>query len=255
MALRRPDAGWHSPLAAVARDASVTVPHFSGIQDNVKRCQARSAAGSSRAGRQDSSSTLISTWPTPPSAQAQPQISVALEALTVASGAGATITDCGAIAQTGTVRPPLDTVRTVETGHHEARGKSVLGLKWLAIHFISNQNVRPYAIDGHILDIGVDADAGEIAMVRAGRPHKSTSRMRLAFSKNVGEARAGPGDVANALRRLGYGASGLPAHWCTLVTDTFSYRMRSENERVRGRTTSPSIANDQSSRAMRGNPR
>src|ERR1700730_4348642 len=94
MALRRPDAGWHSPLAAVARDASVTVPHFSGIQDSVNRCQARSATGSSRAGCQDPPSTLISTWPTPPSAQAQPQISVALEALTAASGAGATITDC-----------------------------------------------------------------------------------------------------------------------------------------------------------------
>src|SRR5712691_7893769 len=95
MALRRPDAGWHSPLAAVARDASVTVPHFSGIQDSVKRCQ-------------DPPSTLIPTWPTPPSAQAQPQIWVALEALMVASGAGAAITDCGAIAQTGTVRPLAD---------------------------------------------------------------------------------------------------------------------------------------------------
>src|SRR5215470_7066130 len=108
MALRRPDAGWHSPLAAVARDASVTVPHFSGIQDSVKRCQARSAAGSRRVGCQGPPSTLISTWPTPPSAQAHPQISVALEALTAASGAGATIADCGAIAQTGTVRPLAD---------------------------------------------------------------------------------------------------------------------------------------------------
>src|SRR5947209_11429374 len=108
MALRRPDAGWHSPLAVVARDASVTVPHFSGIQDSVKSCQARSAAGSSRAGCQDPPSTLIPTWPTPPSAQAQPQIWVASEALMVASGAGATITDCGAIAQTGTVRPLAD---------------------------------------------------------------------------------------------------------------------------------------------------
>src|SRR5262249_1381152 len=105
MAWRRPDAGWHSPLAVVARAASVTVPRLLGSQDSVKRCQARSAAGSSCAGCQDPPSTLISTWPTPPSAQAQPQISVALEALTVASGAGATITDCAAIAQTGTVRP------------------------------------------------------------------------------------------------------------------------------------------------------
>ena len=70
MALRRPDAGWHSPLAVVVRDASVTVPHLLGSQDSVKRC--------------------------------------ALEALMVASGAGATITDCGAIAQTGTVRPLAD---------------------------------------------------------------------------------------------------------------------------------------------------
>ena len=37
---------------------------------------------------QDPPSTLISTWPTPPSAQAQPQISVASEALMAASGAG-----------------------------------------------------------------------------------------------------------------------------------------------------------------------
>src|SRR6516165_4028654 len=108
MALRRPDSGWHSPLAVVARDASVTVPHLIGIQDSVKRCQARSAAGSSAAGCQYPPSTLTSTWLTPPSAQAQPQISVALEALMVASGAGATITDCGAIAQTGTVRPLAD---------------------------------------------------------------------------------------------------------------------------------------------------
>src|SRR5258708_12402895 len=108
MAFRRPDVGWHSPLAAVARDASVTAPHFAGSQDSVKRCQARSATGSSRAGCQDPPSTLISTWPTPPSAQAQPQISVALEALMAASGAGATIADCGAIAQTGTVRPLAD---------------------------------------------------------------------------------------------------------------------------------------------------
>src|SRR6516162_10464825 len=108
MALRRPDAGWHSPLAVVARDASVTVPHLLGSQDSVKRCQARSPVGSSCAGCQDPPSTLISTRPTPPSAQAQPQISIALDALMAASGAGATITDCGAIAQTGTVRPLAD---------------------------------------------------------------------------------------------------------------------------------------------------
>src|SRR5262245_35411885 len=78
----------------------------------------------------------------------------------------------------------------------------MLGHEWLAIHFISNQNVRVYAINGHILDIGFDADTGEIAIVRAGRPHKSNGRPRLAFSKNVGEARASPGHVANAVRRL-----------------------------------------------------
>src|SRR5215469_2078249 len=108
MALRRPDGGWHSPLAVVARDASVTVPRLLGSQDSVKRCHARSTAGSSRVGCQDPPSTLTSTRSTPPSAQAQPQISVALEALMVASEAGATITDCGAIAQTGTVRPLAD---------------------------------------------------------------------------------------------------------------------------------------------------
>src|SRR5215467_14099849 len=108
MALRRPDAGWHSPLAVVARDASVTVPRLLGSQDSVNRCQPRSTAGSSRVGCQDSPSTLISTWPTPPSAQAQPQTSVASDAFMVASGAGATITDCGAIDQTGAVRPLAD---------------------------------------------------------------------------------------------------------------------------------------------------
>ena len=114
----------------------------------------------------------------------------------------------------------------------------MLGRKRLAVHFISNQNVRPYAINGHILDIGFDADAGEIAIVRAGRPHKSNGRMRLALSENVGEARAGPGDVANALRRL-----------------RRRQRAAGALERVCGRTTSPSIANDQPSRAMRGNQR
>jgi hypothetical protein len=105
MALRRPDAGWHSPLAVVAREASVAAPILIGTQDSVKRCHARSDAGSSAAGSQYPPSTLTSTWLTPPSAQAQPQISIALEALIIASGAGATITDCGAIVQTGTVRP------------------------------------------------------------------------------------------------------------------------------------------------------
>src|SRR6516162_10235255 len=108
MALRRPDAGWHSPLVAVARDASVTAPHFAGIQDSVKRCQARSAAGSSTPGSRTPPPRRTPPGPTPPPAQAQPQISVAVEALMVASGAGATITDCGAIDQTGTVRPLAD---------------------------------------------------------------------------------------------------------------------------------------------------
>src|SRR5713101_7884677 len=108
MALRRPDSGWYSPLAVVAREASVAAPHLIGTQDNVKRCHARSDAGSSAAGCQEPPSTLTSTWLTPPSAQAQPQISIGLEAVIVVSGAGATITDCGAIAQTGTVRPLAD---------------------------------------------------------------------------------------------------------------------------------------------------
>src|SRR6516164_407199 len=53
-------------------------------------------------------------------------------------------------------------------------------------------------------------------------------------------ARRAPAQLTLQTRCVGSdGASGLPAHWCTLVTETFSYRMRSENERVRGRTTSP----------------
>jgi hypothetical protein len=44
MALRRPDAGWHSPLAVVARDASVAVPRLTGIQDSVN-CEAKRFRG------------------------------------------------------------------------------------------------------------------------------------------------------------------------------------------------------------------
>jgi hypothetical protein len=37
MALRLPDVGWHSPLAVVAREASVAVPHLVGIQGHRTR--------------------------------------------------------------------------------------------------------------------------------------------------------------------------------------------------------------------------
>src|SRR5690349_3104563 len=105
MAFRLPDSGWHSPRTLLAREASVTAARLLGTHEIAKRCQPRSDASSSCAGRQSPPSTLTSTWTTPPSAQAQPQTSTACWALTVASGAGATITDCGAMAQTGAVRP------------------------------------------------------------------------------------------------------------------------------------------------------
>src|SRR6516164_114571 len=104
MALRRPDCGWHSPFVVMAREASVMPPRLDGAQEKVKRCHARPDARSSAAGFQ-SSSMLISTLSIPPSAQAQPQISVGLPAAMLVSGAGATITDCGAMAQTGVVWP------------------------------------------------------------------------------------------------------------------------------------------------------
>src|ERR1700736_5799709 len=108
MALRRPDTGWHSPLAVAEREASVVAPRLIGVQGSVKRCQARSDGGSSWARCHSPVSTLTSTWLTPPSAQAQPQTSIASPVLMIVSAAGATITDCGAIVQTGTVRPLAD---------------------------------------------------------------------------------------------------------------------------------------------------
>src|SRR5262245_13302003 len=112
MALRLPDMGWLSPVAALARDASVAAPRRPDVQDNVKRCHARPDAGSSVAGCHRPSPTSTSTLPTPPSAQAQPQISNGLAASIAASGAGATITDCGAIAQTGAVRALVESSST-----------------------------------------------------------------------------------------------------------------------------------------------
>ncbi len=50
-------------------------------------------------------SVLTSTALAPPSAHAQPQISAASPAFSVLSGAGETITDSGAIDQTGRVSP------------------------------------------------------------------------------------------------------------------------------------------------------
>jgi hypothetical protein len=50
-------------------------------------------------------SKLTSTTSTPPSAHAHPQIAVDSPAATVASGPGETITDSGAIDQTGVVAP------------------------------------------------------------------------------------------------------------------------------------------------------
>src|SRR5437660_4588477 len=105
MALRRPVSGWHSPVAPVAREASVITADFFGTQGSVNRCQARPDGGSSAARIQSPSSTRTSAFATPPSAQAQPQISIRWAAAMTASGAGATITDCGATAQTGAVRP------------------------------------------------------------------------------------------------------------------------------------------------------
>src|SRR5437879_4731095 len=105
MALRRPVSGWHSPVAPVAREASGVNAGVFGTQESVNRRQARPDGGSSAARIQSPSSTRTSAFATPPSAQAQPQISIGLEPGMTASGAGATITDCGAIAQTGAVRP------------------------------------------------------------------------------------------------------------------------------------------------------
>ena len=52
-------------------------------------------------------SVLTSTRARSSSDQAQPQISTGVPRLCIAPGLGATITDCGATAQTGTISPGL----------------------------------------------------------------------------------------------------------------------------------------------------
>src|SRR4051812_19409424 len=105
MQLRQSAAGCTSPRLAVARDISTAAPVPSGLQANWNFCQAQPRCGPSAASLQLAPlSVETSTLATPPSAQAQPQISSACGP-TRASGAGATITDSGAISHTGRVPP------------------------------------------------------------------------------------------------------------------------------------------------------
>ena len=72
----------------------------------MKRCHDRVVGGSRPAGIQLAPpSALSSTALTPPSAQAQPQISKSSPAVTAWFGAGDTMTNFGAIDQTGLVEP------------------------------------------------------------------------------------------------------------------------------------------------------
>src|SRR5262245_46364651 len=106
MALRAPPGGCRRPSADCDRELSSCRPRCAGRQVAVKRRQARETDGSTAACSQPvPPSTLTSTASTPPSAQAQPQISTAVPAVRVCSGAGETMTDSGAIAQTGTESP------------------------------------------------------------------------------------------------------------------------------------------------------
>src|ERR1044071_2919754 len=106
MALRRPDIGWSDPFNASAREANATSPRCLGVQRSQKRCHARPHGGSSSASCQIPASS-VRTWRlrTPPSAHAQPHISRLDDSSIFSCGVGETITDSGAIDQTGMTLP------------------------------------------------------------------------------------------------------------------------------------------------------
>src|SRR4029079_7434190 len=105
-ALRRPLSGWVSPPREYAREPSATAPSTTGCHDILNLCQLRCARLSTFASDQVSPpSVLTSTRSIGSSAQVQPQISTGAPRLRGASGAGSTMMDSGATAQTGMVFP------------------------------------------------------------------------------------------------------------------------------------------------------
>jgi hypothetical protein len=64
----------------------------------------------------------------------------------------------------------------------------MLGGKRIAVHLISDQDVRLEARDREILDISVDGNSVEFAEIRAIGPNVFGARLHPTIGKQVGEA-------------------------------------------------------------------
>ena len=54
----------------------------------------------------------------------------------------------------------------------------------LSVYLESNEHIFGHALDGQVLDIGLDIDARETAVISSERPNKRCRRINLTFRKD-----------------------------------------------------------------------